>query len=161
MWSGCPAFCLQTSKLKHLELHSGKTLGRNRKSMLKVTHETKLRFGSVPVPDFFEDVLPLPAQAYLKVCSAESEASLTDVKPAGPPEILGSPPMEAVLPSSGTTVQRRSVLHTEEIVRLLSYMKCWVVGELMKRCGGSSLCFFVLRVLLTCCKLSSNNLWIN
>ncbi|TNN82610.1 Brain and acute leukemia cytoplasmic protein [Liparis tanakae] len=70
-----------------------------------------------PVPDFFEDVLPLPAQAYLKVCSAESEASLTDVKADGPSEILGSPPKEAVLPSSGTTVQRRSVLHTEEITK--------------------------------------------
>lgn len=79
---------------------------------------TKLRFSFVPVPDFFEDGLPLPAQAYLKVCSAVSEASLNDVKPSSPPAILGSPPREAVLPSSGTTVQRRSVLHTEEIVRV-------------------------------------------
>ena len=70
------------------------------------------------VPDFFEDGVPLPAQAYLKVCSAVSEASLNDVKPSSPPAILGSPPKEAVLPSSGTTVQRRSVLHTEEIVRV-------------------------------------------
>lgn len=72
------------------------------------------------VPDFFEDGVPLPAQAYLKVCSAVSEASLNDVKPSSPPAILASPPKEAVLPSSGTTVQRRSVLHTEEIVRVLN-----------------------------------------
>ncbi|KAM8832496.1 brain and acute leukemia cytoplasmic protein isoform 1-T10 [Spinachia spinachia] len=71
-----------------------------------------------PVPDFFEDSLPLPAQAYLKVCSAASEASLSDVKPASPPAIQGaSPPKEAASPSSGTTVQRRSVLHTEEITK--------------------------------------------
>ncbi|XP_054474948.1 brain and acute leukemia cytoplasmic protein [Anoplopoma fimbria] len=69
-----------------------------------------------PVSDFFEDGLPLPAQAYLKVCSAVSEASLSDVKPSSPPAILGSPTKE-VLPSSGTTVQRRSVLHTEEITK--------------------------------------------
>lgn len=74
----------------------------------------------VPVPDFFEDGLPPPAQAYLKVCSAVSEASLNDVKPSSPPAALGSPPREAVLPSSGTTVQRRSVLHTEEIVSLFN-----------------------------------------
>ncbi|XP_031178269.1 brain and acute leukemia cytoplasmic protein isoform X1 [Sander lucioperca] len=70
-----------------------------------------------PVPDFFEDGLPPPAQAYLKVCSAVSEASLNDVKPSSPPAILGSPAKEAVLPSSGITVQRRSVLHTEEITK--------------------------------------------
>ncbi|XP_038583293.1 brain and acute leukemia cytoplasmic protein [Micropterus salmoides] len=68
-------------------------------------------------PDFFEDSLPLPAQAYLKVCSAVSEANLNDAKPSSPPAILGSPTKEAVLPSSGTTVQRRSVLHTEEITK--------------------------------------------
>nr|XP_020472990.1 brain and acute leukemia cytoplasmic protein-like isoform X2 [Monopterus albus] len=72
---------------------------------------------SCPVPDFFEDSLPPPAQAYLKVCSAVSEASLNDVKPSSPPEILASPPKEEVLPSSGTTVQRRSILHTEEITK--------------------------------------------
>ncbi|XP_037305828.2 brain and acute leukemia cytoplasmic protein [Pungitius pungitius] len=71
-----------------------------------------------PVPDFFEDSFPLPAQAYLKVCSAVSEANLNDVKPAAPPAIPGtSPPKEAASPSSGTTVQRRSVLHTEEITK--------------------------------------------
>ncbi|KAM4522685.1 brain and acute leukemia cytoplasmic protein isoform 1-T8 [Odontesthes bonariensis] len=69
-----------------------------------------------PVPDFFEDSLPPPAQAYLKVCSAVSEASLNDVKPRSPPSILASPQLE-VQPSSGTTVQRRSVLHTEEITK--------------------------------------------
>ncbi|XP_071772548.1 brain and acute leukemia cytoplasmic protein [Centroberyx gerrardi] len=70
-----------------------------------------------PVPDFFEDGLPPPAQAYLKVCSAMSEANLNDVKPSSPPAILASPHQEAVLPSSGTTVQRRSVLRTEEITK--------------------------------------------
>ncbi|MED6281747.1 brain and acute leukemia cytoplasmic protein isoform X2 [Girardinichthys multiradiatus] len=44
-----------------------------------------------PVPDFFEDGLPPPAQAYLKVCSAVSEASLNDVKPSSPPSVLASP----------------------------------------------------------------------
>ncbi|KAK5620458.1 hypothetical protein CRENBAI_023617 [Crenichthys baileyi] len=62
-----------------------------------------------PVPDFFEDGLPPPAQAYLKVCSAMSEPSLNDVKPSSPPSVLASP--------SVTTVQRRSVLHTEEITK--------------------------------------------
>ncbi|KAF0023499.1 hypothetical protein F2P81_024129 [Scophthalmus maximus] len=47
-----------------------------------------------PVPDFFEDGLPLPAQAYLKVCSAVSEVSLNDVIPSSPPAILASPPKE-------------------------------------------------------------------
>ncbi|KAM8832506.1 uncharacterized protein baalcb isoform 2-T11 [Spinachia spinachia] len=76
------------------------------------------RRAPITVPDFFEDSLPLPAQAYLKVCSAASEASLSDVKPASPPAIQGaSPPKEAASPSSGTTVQRRSVLHTEEITK--------------------------------------------
>ncbi|XP_037541071.1 brain and acute leukemia cytoplasmic protein, partial [Nematolebias whitei] len=69
-----------------------------------------------PVPDFFEDGLPPPAQAYLKVCSAVSEASLSDVKPSSPPSILSSPQKD-VSPSSGTTVQRTSVLHTEEITK--------------------------------------------
>lgn len=72
----------------------------------------------VSVPDFFEDGLPPPAQAYLQVCSAVSEASLDDVKPSSPPAILASPPKEEAPPLSGTTVQRRSVLHTEEIVSL-------------------------------------------
>ncbi|XP_072298150.1 brain and acute leukemia cytoplasmic protein [Eucyclogobius newberryi] len=69
-----------------------------------------------PVPDFFEDGLPPPAQAYLQVCSV-SEASLNDVKPSSPAAILASPQQGASPPSSGTTVQRRSVLHTEEITK--------------------------------------------
>ncbi|KAF3702805.1 Brain and acute leukemia cytoplasmic protein [Channa argus] len=68
-------------------------------------------------PDFFEDSLPPPAQAYLKVCSAVSEASLNDVKPSSPPAIVASPHKEDGLASSGTTGQRRSVLHTEEITK--------------------------------------------
>ncbi|KAM9840113.1 brain and acute leukemia cytoplasmic protein [Aulostomus maculatus] len=70
-----------------------------------------------PVPDFFEDDLPPPAQAYLKVCSAMSEASLKDEKPSSPPAILSSPPHDAAVEPSSTTVQRRSILHTEEITK--------------------------------------------
>lgn len=70
------------------------------------------------VPDFFEDGLPPPAQAYLKVCSAVSEASLNDMKPSSPPAVRAPAPQGATPPSSGATVQRRSVLHAEEIVRL-------------------------------------------
>uniref|UniRef100_A0A3Q4HP16 BAALC binder of MAP3K1 and KLF4 b n=2 Tax=Pseudocrenilabrinae TaxID=318546 RepID=A0A3Q4HP16_NEOBR len=69
------------------------------------------------ISPFFEDGLPPPAQAYLKVCSAMSEASLNDVKPSSTPTALGSPRQDTTMPSSGTTVQRRSVLHTEEITK--------------------------------------------
>lgn len=73
----------------------------------------------LPVPDFFEDGIPLPAQAYLKVCSAMSEASLTDLKTSNLPATpADSPAKEAELQQSATTVQRTSVLHTEEIVRV-------------------------------------------
>lgn len=47
-----------------------------------------------------------------------SEASLNDVQPSSTPTALGSPRQDTTMPSSGTTVQRRSVLHTEEIVSL-------------------------------------------
>lgn len=67
-----------------------------------------------PVPDFFDDGLPPPAQAYLKVCSAVSETSLNDVKPSSPPAILTSSQQETTPPSSGTTVQRRSVLSSSK-----------------------------------------------
>ncbi|XP_076004875.1 brain and acute leukemia cytoplasmic protein [Genypterus blacodes] len=70
-----------------------------------------------PVPDFFEDGLPPPAQAYLNVCSEASELSLNDMKPGTPPAVRAPAPLEATPPSSGTTVQRRSVLHTEEITK--------------------------------------------
>ncbi|XP_054618504.1 brain and acute leukemia cytoplasmic protein isoform X2 [Dunckerocampus dactyliophorus] len=72
-----------------------------------------------PVPDFFEDVdgLPLPAQAYLKVCSAVSEASLGDVKPGSPLKMPAPPAQEGALAAPGTMVQCRSVLHTEEITK--------------------------------------------
>ncbi|KAM9782644.1 brain and acute leukemia cytoplasmic protein [Neosynchiropus ocellatus] len=70
-----------------------------------------------PVTDFFEDGLPPPAQAYLTVCSSVSEASLDDVKPSSPSAILDSAQQEAMIASSGTTLQRRSVLHTEEITK--------------------------------------------
>ncbi|XP_019751752.1 brain and acute leukemia cytoplasmic protein isoform X2 [Hippocampus comes] len=75
-----------------------------------------------PVPEFFEDGLPPPAQAYLKVCSTASEASLGDIKPGGggcssPPDVPASPAQDAATVSSGTTVQRTSVLHTEEITK--------------------------------------------
>lgn len=71
-----------------------------------------------PVPDFFEDGIPLPAQAYLKVCSAMSEASLTDLKTSSLPATpADSPAKEAEQQQSATTVQRTSVLHTEEITK--------------------------------------------
>lgn len=74
----------------------------------------------LPVPDFFEDGIPLPAQAYLKVCSAMSEASLTDLKTSNLAAATSadSPAKEAEPQASATTVQRTSVLHTEEIVRV-------------------------------------------
>lgn len=93
--------------------------------MLKTQKKQVLRFAIfvfIAVPDFFEDGLPPPAQAYLKVCSAVSEASLNDATPSSPSSILSSPKQEAASPPSGTTVQRRSVLHTEEIVSLSHFM---------------------------------------
>lgn len=68
--------------------------------------------------DIFDDGLPAPAQAYLKVCSAMSEASLNDVKSGGPHAILACQDQEGLPSSPGTTVQRRSVVRTEEIVSL-------------------------------------------
>ncbi|CAB1342528.1 unnamed protein product [Coregonus sp. 'balchen'] len=70
-----------------------------------------------PDADFFEDGLPAPAQAYLKVCSDMSEADLNNVKPSAHPAILPAHHQEAVQPSPVTTVQRRSVLLTEEITK--------------------------------------------
>lgn len=77
-------------------------------------------FGSFlfALTDMFNDGLPAPAQAYLKVCSALSEASLSDVKGGGPLAILASQEQEGLPSSPGTTVQRRSVVCTEEIVSL-------------------------------------------
>ncbi|XP_030628381.1 brain and acute leukemia cytoplasmic protein [Chanos chanos] len=66
--------------------------------------------------DLFDDGLPAPAQAYLKVCSAMSESGLNDVKTGNNPPILCSQEQD-VLSSPGTTVQRRSVLRTEEITK--------------------------------------------
>ncbi|XP_037100984.1 brain and acute leukemia cytoplasmic protein [Syngnathus acus] len=67
-----------------------------------------------PVPDIFEDGLPPPAQAYLKVCSTASQASLSHVEPSGS-GVLDT--QEGAPVSSATTVQRTSVLHTEEITK--------------------------------------------
>ncbi|XP_077591758.1 brain and acute leukemia cytoplasmic protein [Stigmatopora nigra] len=68
-----------------------------------------------PVPDFFEDGLPTPAEAYLKVCS---EASLADARNDSARPDPPTPPTQQGAPlSSGTTVQRTSVLHTEEITK--------------------------------------------
>ncbi|KAK1795928.1 hypothetical protein P4O66_009036 [Electrophorus voltai] len=66
--------------------------------------------------DIFDDGLPAPAQAYLKVSSAVSEAGLTDENLGGPPAVSASQE-EKGLSSPGTTVQRRSVLCTEEITK--------------------------------------------
>lgn len=67
--------------------------------------------------DLFDDGLPAPGQAYLKVCSAMSEVGLNDMKTGTTPVILSSQEQE-VLSSSATTVQKRSVLRTEEIVSI-------------------------------------------
>lgn len=77
----------------------------------------------IPVPDLFEDSLPLPAQAYLKVCSALSEVSLNEAKSRDPPPTTDSPAKEDMLPTPGTKVKRTSVLHTQEIVRSFEYLK--------------------------------------
>ncbi|XP_051908788.1 brain and acute leukemia cytoplasmic protein isoform X2 [Hippocampus zosterae] len=69
-----------------------------------------------PGAEFLEDGLPPPAQAYLKVCSTASEASLGGGGKS-PPDVPASPAQDAALASSGTTVQRTSVLHTEEITK--------------------------------------------
>ncbi|XP_059353967.1 brain and acute leukemia cytoplasmic protein-like [Carassius carassius] len=66
--------------------------------------------------DLFDDALPAPAQAYLKVCSAMSEVGLNDVKPGSTPAIRSSQEQE-VLSSSGPTLQRRSMFRTEEITK--------------------------------------------
>ncbi|XP_023993736.1 brain and acute leukemia cytoplasmic protein [Salvelinus sp. IW2-2015] len=68
-----------------------------------------------PDADFFEDGLPAPAQAYLQVCSDMSEAGLNNVKPSAHPAIL--PSLHQALQPSPVTVQRRSVLRTEEITK--------------------------------------------
>ncbi|KAM9435857.1 brain and acute leukemia cytoplasmic protein [Clarias gariepinus] len=65
--------------------------------------------------DIFDDGLPAPAQAYLKVCSAMSEVSLNDVKSGSPHAILVSQEQEGLPSSPGTTLQKRSVVRTEEI----------------------------------------------
>ncbi|KAL0967085.1 hypothetical protein UPYG_G00247640 [Umbra pygmaea] len=72
---------------------------------------------TTPIADFFDDALPTPAQAYLKVCSALSEEGLNDLKTNATPTILPSPSQGALQPSPVTTVQRRSVLRTEEITK--------------------------------------------
>ncbi|XP_056120374.1 brain and acute leukemia cytoplasmic protein [Rhinichthys klamathensis goyatoka] len=66
--------------------------------------------------DLFDDGLPAPGQAYVKVCSAMSEVGLNDMKTGTTPVILSSQEQE-VLSSSATTVQKRSVLRTEEITK--------------------------------------------
>lgn len=68
------------------------------------------------VADFFDDGVPAPAQAYLTVCSAMSEASLDRGNPDRPPAKQASQHQDMLLASTGTIVQRRSVLRTEEIV---------------------------------------------
>ncbi|XP_077443414.1 brain and acute leukemia cytoplasmic protein isoform X2 [Stigmatopora argus] len=69
-----------------------------------------------PIPDFFEDGLPTPAEAYLKVCS---EGGLADARNDSARLDPPTPPMHEGAPlSSATTVQRTSVLHTEEIVTI-------------------------------------------
>ncbi|KAG9344663.1 hypothetical protein JZ751_010349, partial [Albula glossodonta] len=68
------------------------------------------------VADFFDDSFPGPAQAYLKVCSAMSEANLSESKADANATVPASQQQE-VLPSPGTTLQKRSVMRTEEITK--------------------------------------------
>ncbi|XP_028808938.1 brain and acute leukemia cytoplasmic protein [Denticeps clupeoides] len=87
-------------------------------SIQSIPSESSSELGKSPNPvsDFFDDGLPAPAQAYLKVCSALSEVGLKDVKGGSNHTVL--PPCEQeVLSSPGMTVQRRSVLRTEEITK--------------------------------------------
>ncbi|XP_033859298.1 brain and acute leukemia cytoplasmic protein [Acipenser ruthenus] len=65
------------------------------------------------VADFFDDGLPAPAQAYLKVCSAISDPVLNEIKPASR-STASQNKQQTALQSLGTTVQKRSVLRTEE-----------------------------------------------
>lgn len=68
------------------------------------------------VADFFEDSFAGPAQAYVKVCSAVSEASLSDAASEAAAAVPASQQTEA-LPAHGPTLQRRSMTCAEEIVR--------------------------------------------
>lgn len=64
------------------------------------------------VADFFDDGFRNPAEAYLKVCSVISDPSLNDKKPTS-----GSPApskQQLAVSAGGTTLQKRSVLRTEE-----------------------------------------------
>nr|XP_006626155.2 PREDICTED: brain and acute leukemia cytoplasmic protein-like isoform X1 [Lepisosteus oculatus]XP_015207809.1 PREDICTED: brain and acute leukemia cytoplasmic protein-like isoform X1 [Lepisosteus oculatus] len=61
----------------------------------------------------FGDGIPSSAQAYLKVCSTMSDPSLNDGKPSSD-SAVSSNKQQGALPSSDTTVQKRSVLRTEE-----------------------------------------------
>ncbi|MBN3314409.1 BAALC protein, partial [Atractosteus spatula] len=61
----------------------------------------------------FGDGIPSSAQAYLKVCSTMSDPSLTDGKPSSDSAVSPNK-QQGALPSSDTTVQKRSVLRTEE-----------------------------------------------
>ncbi|XP_048841926.1 brain and acute leukemia cytoplasmic protein [Brienomyrus brachyistius] len=64
------------------------------------------------VSDFFDEGLPAPAQAYLKVCPAISEAGRNEVKTGS----NNTSQDQVVAPSPGTTLQKR-VLCTEEITK--------------------------------------------
>ncbi|KAL2082278.1 hypothetical protein ACEWY4_022096 [Coilia grayii] len=66
--------------------------------------------------DVFDDGLPAPAQAYLKVCSSISEVGLGD--PKAEAKLGGAiPPQEPTASPGTTTLQKRSVLRTEEITK--------------------------------------------
>ncbi|MBN3271063.1 BAALC protein, partial [Polyodon spathula] len=66
------------------------------------------------VADFFDDGLPAPAQAYLKV----SDPVLNETKPASR-STASQDKQQTALQSLGTTVQKRSVLRTEEVSSIL------------------------------------------
>ncbi|XP_064411102.1 brain and acute leukemia cytoplasmic protein [Latimeria chalumnae] len=64
------------------------------------------------VADFFDDGLPPTAQAYLKVCSAISDPMLKETKSPSGSSTSGK--QQQRMTPVGTTVQKRSVLRTEE-----------------------------------------------
>ncbi|KAG5846340.1 hypothetical protein ANANG_G00113900 [Anguilla anguilla] len=68
-----------------------------------------------PVADFFDDSFPGPAQAYMKVCSAMSEAGLGGTKVDADAAVPTSQQQEALPAAHGATLQKRSVMHTEEV----------------------------------------------
>uniref|UniRef100_UPI00398F1722 brain and acute leukemia cytoplasmic protein-like n=1 Tax=Pristiophorus japonicus TaxID=55135 RepID=UPI00398F1722 len=87
-------------------------------STQSVPSENSSESGFVPekgcysaVADIFNEGLPLPAQAYLKVCSAISDPLLSEKTPSNSASVQDIPQPR----SPGITVQKKSMTHTEEV----------------------------------------------